>query len=157
METNFKVGDKVKVINTEIFTDFLKVGDIGEIILVNCNGVCINFNGYPQIISGYNKPEKYIELIEEEFKLNKITLSEFLDPKTKIVVNTRTKKEYKQFIKACKKRGKFKRFGMNYYKIYKEDTCIAYGIFNAEGYCPKQFYIEYGCKIYNFDEVDLEN
>ena len=59
----YKVGDYIRVINTNIFSHSIKKGDIGKVILVNDDTIELIFDYY-LIQDVYFDFDKYIEKVE---------------------------------------------------------------------------------------------
>lgn len=98
----------------------------------------------------FKKPKKY-----------KITLSEFLNPNTVTIVNTRTQEQYDKLVNACQKIKGKSFFSNNVFNLYKKQTCLRYGCSMASvfsgllGYCDKDWYLVQKCKVYDFADIDL--
>lgn len=96
----------------------------------------------------FKKPKKY-----------KITLTEFLNPNTVTVVNTRTQEQYDKLVNACQKIKGKSFFSDSVFNLYKKQTCLRYGVINEYndifGYCDKDWYLLQKCKVYDFSDIDL--
>lgn len=96
----------------------------------------------------FKKPKKY-----------KITLSEFLNPNTVTIVNTRTQEQYDKLVNACQKIKGKPFFSNNVFNLYKKQTCLRYGFSNEFddifGYCDKDWYLLQKYKVYDFADLDL--
>ena len=90
--------------------------------------------------------------------MKKITLSEFWNQTKKQAIHCKTEYEANKLLFAFNKLGKKWYSGYDYltvncWKSYKENTC--YDNFNL--FCSIDWYKSIGCKVYEFDEVDLDN
>lgn len=92
-------------------------------------------------------------------KKYKITLTEFLNPNTVTIVNTRTQEQYDKLVNACQEIKGKSFFSNSVFNLYKKQTCLRYGVINEYndivGYCDKDWYLLQKCKVYDFSEIDL--
>lgn len=98
----------------------------------------------------FKKPKRY-----------KITLSEFLNPNTVTIVNTRTQAQYDKLVNACQKIMGISFFSDTAFLLYEKQTCLRCGYLIASNcsslfsYCDKDFYLSKNYKVYDFSEIDL--
>lgn len=96
----------------------------------------------------FKKPKKY-----------KITLTEFLNPNTVTIVNTRTQEQYDKLVNACQEIKGKSFFPNSVFNLYKKQTCLRYGFSNEFddilGYSDKDWYLVQKCKVYDFADLDL--
>ncbi len=88
----------------------------------------------------------------------KITLTEFWNSKEKLAIHCDTKEKAKQLLKAFDKMGKTwsagsKYLEYNYWNSYKQNTCYN----NNNGYCSIDWCKEEDYKIYEFEDVIVED
>lgn len=169
-----KVGEYIKIVNARQNQNRHGKGfayQNGDILKVKELRICGNVTTYTKKGKGSNLTyadynyiydNEYVVL--ENYKPNKykITLSEFLSQEVrsvdKFVINIKTTKEYNQFIKACQKKGYFENWFRNDASHFiKDDFCISYNFVCKEGFCDKKWFLTKGAKVYNFNEVDLNN
>lgn len=87
-----------------------------------------------------------------------ITLEEFFSSKKELAIHCKTEEEANNLLKAFDKLGRKWSAGDSYLKDnhwrhYKADTCYS----NKGMYCYKKNYIEDNCKVYEFEDVILED
>lgn len=90
--------------------------------------------------------------------MKKITLSEFFESKNKLAIHCKTKEEAKQLLKSFAKTGycqvnKLCYDSINYWNDERQYTCYD----NMKRCSTIKFYKSHDYKIYEFDEVDLDN
>lgn len=156
-----KVGEYIKIVNADKGEKY-KNGDIFKVketirfkigdVRACCDGTG-NTGG-----KGYNYISKSEYVVLENYKPYKITLSEFWKSEDKLVIHCKTEEEAKELGKAFGKVGKKWRSLALYTKdmcreTYKENTCYS----NDNGFCDIGFYKDNNYKIYEFNEVDLNN
>lgn len=96
---------------------------------------------------------------EEEEKNKKITLKEFFENDEKLAIHCNTKEKAQKLCEAFNKMGK-KWSGAgdksylksNYWQFYEEETCYS----NKGRFCNKGFYLNKNCKVYEFEDVKIE-
>ena len=156
VERNAEVGEYIKVVNIIHSRGYYKKNDI-----IKVKEMC---GGYVVVKDNWTiAPSEYVVL--ENYKPNKykITLSEFFGKGAKNAIHIKTLKEYNQFIKASNKKGHFERWyissgAMEWLKSGIKDVCLGYkDCDKTHGFCGKDYYGSKGYKIYNFNEVDLNN
>lgn len=91
-------------------------------------------------------------------KKNKITLDEFWSSRKNLAIHCSTEQKANKLLKAFDKYGEIWRseysyLEINYWNKYEEKTCYC----NNNGFCCIDWYKENDYKIYEFDEVDLNN
>lgn len=100
---------------------------------------------------------EFIKKEEKSSKLKKITLSEFWNSKEKLAIHCNTKEKAEKLLKGFDKLDKKWFSGasyleINHWDVYEEYTCYN----NINGYSCFDWHKEKDYKIYEFDEVDLE-
>ncbi len=91
--------------------------------------------------------------------MKKITLTQFFDTKKEILaIHCDTEEKANKLLEAFDKLGKTwcddtSYLSSNEYYFYKDETCYS----NQGGYAERDFYKKNSFKIYEFDEIDLEN
>lgn len=96
---------------------------------------------------------------EKEEDNKKITLKEFFENDETLVIHCRTEEEANTLLEAFDKLGK-KWSGAgnksylksNYWQLYEEETCYS----NKGRFCDKEFYLNKNCKVYEFENVKIE-
>lgn len=144
-----KVGEYIKIVYPQMsFGDYDK-GDIFKVVKVDEGGVYREGDEDDGCTYIFN--EEYVVL--ENYTPYKITLSKFWKKGVDRAVNAATKEQAAAWEKACKKAGYKSRAGVDEWETYKAAT-VYYndGCYDEIGYAN-----ECGVKVYNFDEVDLEN
>ena len=89
-------------------------------------------------------------------KNKKITLKEFFESDETLAIHCNTEERANILLKAFDKMGKTWTGGDSYldknlWGGYKEETCYE----NDGTYCGKEFYLDNGYKVYEFEEVEL--
>lgn len=103
---------------------------------------------------------KDIPMDEEKEEKNKmITLKEFFESDKKLAIHCDTEEKTRKLCKAFDKMGKeWTGSGSksylkdNYWQFYKEETCYS----NKGRFCSKEFYLNKNCKVYEFEDVKIE-
>ena len=90
--------------------------------------------------------------------MKKITLTEFWNSKDTLVIHCDTEEKANELLKAFDKLGKTwcdntSYLSSNEYYFYKDETCYS----NQGSYAERDYFKKCLCKIYEFNEVDLEN
>lgn len=88
----------------------------------------------------------------------KITLHEFWTSKDHLAIHCDIEEKANNLLKFFDKLGKkwiskYSYLEINHWAIYEEYTCYD----NKKGYCHIDWYKQKSYKIYEFDEVDLDN
>ena len=89
---------------------------------------------------------------------NKITLKEFWNSKKKLAIHCNTEEKADKLLEAFDKYGErwygdYRYIDDTYWNDEKENTCYS----NRHGYSSIDWYKANDLKIYEFDEVDLDN
>lgn len=90
--------------------------------------------------------------------MKKITLTEFWNSKNNIAIHCDTREKAKTLLRAFNKMGKKwcdddSYLKCNIYNFYRKRTCYN----NTGEYCSYDWYESLGYKIYEYEDVDLEN
>lgn len=110
-----------------------------------------------ELESKINKLEKELQEVKKQLKTKKkITLEEFWGSEEKLVIHCDTEEKAQTLLSVFDKMGKRwrsidKYTSKNCWNVYEEDTCYS----NDGFYDNKDFYIEQGVTIYEFEDVDL--
>ena len=157
---------------TIIIQDIMNCDNVEQNINYFVNNVCrrqdLTYNNLRATLSGlelYQSTINYFEKIIGKWdnninqkELKKITLTEFWASKEKLAIHCDTEEKANELLQAFHKLGKkwcddTSYLSSNEYYLHKDETCYS----NLGGYSARDFYKKNSFKIYEFDEVDLEN
>lgn len=149
-----KVGEYIKVVDAMFTHDYYNNGDIIKVEKVG------EYNGYVSVKNGWSvAPQEYVVLENYKPSKYKITLSEFWKSKHRLAIKYNNKEQGREILNKMLEKGFYDKQGtkngdINYYDCILNDkhnhpiTINKHIERNAK---------RVGYKIYNFDEVDLNN
>jgi hypothetical protein len=145
-----KVGEYIKLVDDGALYSFDKVGDIHKVRKLLGTLVYVEKHDHAYAIGDY--------VVLENYKPYKITLSEFWKSEDELAIHCKTEDEAKELLKAFDKAGKEWHSGSSYtshtnYEHYGKETAYT----NGCGYSELSFFKKEGYKIYEFNEVDMNN
>lgn len=157
---------------TIIIQDIMNCDNVEQNISYFVNNICrrqdLTYNNLRATLSGlelYQSTINYFEKIIGKWdnninqkELKKITLTKFWASEEKLSIHCDTEEKTNKLLMAFDKMGKKWTNGTsylsdNFYRSYTERTCYA----NDNCYAYYNWCKNHGYKIYEFDEVDLEN
>lgn len=157
---------------TIIIQDIMNCDNVEQNINYFVNNVCrrqdLTYNNLRATLSGlelYQSTINYFEKIIGKWdnninqkELKKITLTEFWASKEKLAIHCDTEEKANKLLETFHKLGKkwcddTSYLSSNEYYWHKDATCYS----NLGGYAERDFYKKNSFKIYELDEVDLEN
>lgn len=138
-----------------------------EHIRIKGRSIFDDYNYFITELPDFKKGSMYQNMeIDREYTLKelgliepkKITLKAFFESRRALAIHCDTKEKANKLLNAFDKLGKKWANGKsylfdNFYRVYNQNTCYA----NTRCYADDDFYKSKGYKIFEFDEVDLEN
>lgn len=105
-----------------------------------------------------NLQEHILTYVVQNPKKYKLTLTQFWNCEKELAIHCNTEEKANRLLKAFDRLGKKWSSGDSYldddyYHVNMQDTCYT----NISMYCDKEYLEKSGCRVYEFEDIDLDN